>query len=236
MTRTVEIVEPFGNCHLACAGRFEREQSDRVELSQRHVFGQLELALVVFVIRHLHPFDIQIKRFTREQAFAPAVPIVEFHKVLSVHFGAHQFLFHRPLGSTRGVEREAIVLVVEPRNLALHPQIKIFVGELVVEELVHFLCVLDLLLNIEVLVVRDLLRDQRGEYLPSVLHQLVRSEVVLEYPLVGPALVARPPRRHACLFLIPCSDNSQDSCGSLERFVDCSAHWHGYRWTDTPKV
>ena len=93
-------------------------------------------------------------------------------------------MFHGSLGSTRGLEGEAIVFVIEPRNLALHPQIKLFVGELVVEELVHFLRVLDLLLDIQVLVVCDLLSDQRRQDLPSDLHQLVRGKVVLEYPLV----------------------------------------------------
>ena len=93
------------------------------------------------------------------------------------------------LGSARGVEGEAVVFVVEPRNLALHPQIKLFVGELVVEELVHFLRVLDLLLDIQVLVVGDLLSDQRGEDLPPDLHQLVRGKIVLEHPFVRAALI-----------------------------------------------
>ncbi len=184
MTWAVEVVEPFGNLHLARAGRLQTEQRDWIELAQRHGFGQLQFALVVVVICHLQAFEIQIERFTGEQALAPAVPIVELDKVPGVHFGAHQLLFHGSLGSTRGLEGEAVVFVIESRNLALHPQIKLFVGELVVEELVHFLRVLDLLLDIQVLVVCDLLSDQRGEDLPSDLHQLVRGKIALEYPFV----------------------------------------------------
>ena len=141
----IKIVEPFGNCHLAGAGRLEGEQRERVELAQRDVAGQLQFALVVVVVRHLHPLDVQIERLAGEQALAPAVPVVELHEILGVQFGAHQLLLHRPLGLARGVEGEPVVLVVEPRNLALHPQVEIFVGELVVEELIHLLRVRDLL-------------------------------------------------------------------------------------------
>ena len=132
---------------------------------------------------------IQIERLAGEQALAPAVPVVELDEVLGVQFGAHQLLLHRLLGLARGVEREAVVLVVEPRDLALHPEIEFFVGELVVQELIDLLGVLDLLLDIQILVMRDLFGDQRGEDLPPDLHQLVRGEVVLQHPVVGAALV-----------------------------------------------
>jgi hypothetical protein len=102
----------------------------------------------------------------------------------------HQLLFHCPLCLAHGVESEAIVLIAEPRNLALHPEIKVFVGEFVVEKLVHLLCIGNLLLDIQVLVMGDLFGDQRGEYLTPNLHQLVHGEVVLQQPVVRAALIA----------------------------------------------
>ena len=48
---------------------------------------------------------------------------------------------------------------------------------------------LDLLLDVQVLVVRDLLGDQRAEDLPADLHQLARGQVALQHPVVGAALV-----------------------------------------------
>ena len=50
-------------------------------------------------------------------------------------------------------------------------------------------------LDIQVLVVRDLLGDQRGEDLPPDLHQFVRGKVVLQHPFVRAALMTRPSRR-----------------------------------------
>ncbi len=110
--------------------------------------GQLELAFVVVVVCHLHQFDIQIERLAGEQALVPTISIVELYEVLSIQFGRHQLLFHRPLGFTRRVECEAVILVVEPRNLALHLEGEVFVGELVVEELVYRLGIGNLLLDV----------------------------------------------------------------------------------------
>ena len=70
------------------------------------------------------------------------------------------------------------------------------------EELIHLLRVGDLLLDIQVFVMRDLLGDQRGEYLPPDLHQFVRGEVVLQHPIVRAALVPCRSRGHARLILV----------------------------------
>ena len=55
-------------------------------------------------------------------------------------------------------------------DIALHPKVQFLVGELVVEEPIYLFRVFDLLLDILVLVMRDLLGERRGEYLPPDLH------------------------------------------------------------------
>src|SRR6185295_4123305 len=80
------------------------------------------------------------------------------------------------------------------------------------EDLIHLLGVGDLLLEIQILVMSDLLGDQRGEDLPADLHQLVRGEVVLQEPVVRPALMPRRSRRHTGLVLLP-SRNSPQNLG-----------------------
>lgn len=47
----------------------------------------------------------------------------------------------------------------------------------------------DLLLNVFILMVSDLLGDQRTDYLPSDLYQLARSKVVLEHPVINTAFI-----------------------------------------------
>lgn len=159
MAWATQVVEPFGDRDLARAGILEREQGQGVELAKRDMARQLQLAFVVFVIRHLHSLDIQMQCLTRKQALSSTIPVVELHEVLGVQLGAHQFLFHRLLRLARGVKGEAVVLVIEPGNLALHPQIEFFIGKFVVQELIHFLRIDDLLLDAQIFVARNLLSD-----------------------------------------------------------------------------
>ena len=101
------------------------EQRQRVELAQRDVPGQLELALVVVVIGHLHPLEVEMQRLAGEQALVAGVPVVELDELGVVELGAHQLLLHRLLGLARGVAGEAVVLVVEAGQLALHPVVEV---------------------------------------------------------------------------------------------------------------
>ena len=110
----VAVVQPFGDRERRGAAGFEAQQGERVELAQRDVARQLELALVVLEVGHLHPLDVELERLAGEQALAAAVPVVERDEVRRVELRAPQLELHRPLGLARRVEREAVPLVVEP--------------------------------------------------------------------------------------------------------------------------
>jgi len=64
VTRAVPVVEPLGNGDRAGPGNPQRQQGQRVELAQGDVAGQFEFPLVVVVIGHLHPLDVEIEGLT----------------------------------------------------------------------------------------------------------------------------------------------------------------------------
>jgi len=131
------------------------------------------------------------------------VPVVELDELGRVELWAHQLLFHRLLRLAGGVAGEAVVLVVQAGQVALHPGVEDGAGEFVLQEGLDILRLLHLRLDGQVVVVGDLLGDQRGDDLPSDLHQLARRKVRLERPLVGAPLVSRGARGDSCLVLLP---------------------------------
>src|SRR5438477_11745612 len=82
----------------------------------------------------------------------------------------------------------------------------------------------------------DLLRDQRREDLTAYLHQLMRREVVLEQPFVGPAFVRRSPSRHARLFTLPCRDDPENVTCDLSRCVKRGPNFQIGGTSDPPKM
>ncbi len=155
------------------------------------------------MVRELHSHHVEVQRFACEQSFASSVPVVELYEVPSIELGTHKLLLHRSFRLPRRVEGEPVVLVVEARDLALHPKVEILVRELGLKDLVDLLGVGDLLLDDLVLVLRDLLGDQRADDLPPVLFELVRRKVVLEEPLVRAPFVGRLLARNASLLRLP---------------------------------
>lgn len=159
----------------------------------------LELALVVVVIGHFEPLEVEMQRLARQQAPMAGIPVVELDELGIVELGPHQFALHRLLGAPRCIAGEAIILIIEPGDLALHPVIELRVGELSPQERLHILRLLDLCLDVLIFVICDLLRDQRGDDLPADRHQLPRGEIGLVHPLVRAPLVAGSARGDAGL-------------------------------------
>src|SRR5215217_839681 len=126
VTWTVAIKQPLRNRELARTTRLQAQQRDRIELPERDVPRQLQLAFIVFVVGHLHPFDIELERLAGKQTLAPAIPVVELDEILRIHFRPHQLAFHGALRFASSVESETVVLVVETRDFALHPEIELF--------------------------------------------------------------------------------------------------------------
>ena len=91
----------------------------------------------------------------------------------------------------RNLDREPVVLVVQSCYLTLHPGIEVHIRALIFQEVFHCLRLLDLLLRQLILVIGDLLGDQRADDLPADLHQLTGSKVGLQHPLVGAVLAPR---------------------------------------------
>ena len=193
--------------------------------------------LLLLVVGHLHPLDVEIERLAGEQALAPAVPVVELDEVLGVELGAHQLLLHRPLGLARGVEREAVVLVVEARDLALHPEIELLVGELVVQELIDLLGVVDLLSGCSgtrggrsarrsatVRICRPICISSCAARLYCSSHSSARRS----YEAVA--------RRHAGLVLSPTSDvGTQDLGGDFARIRQLALHQRCWNLPPNPQ-
>ena len=124
----------------------------RVELAQRDVARHLEFALVVVVIGHFEPLEVEMQRLAGEQALVAGVPVVELDELGVVELGTHQLALHGLLGAARGVAGEAVILVVEAGQLAPHPVVERRVGELVLQEGLHLLRLLDLRLDVLVVV------------------------------------------------------------------------------------
>ena len=143
-----------------------------------------------------------MQRLAGQQALMAGVPVVELDELGRVELGPHQLLLHRLLGLPGGVAGEAVVLVVEAGQVALHPVVEDGAGELVLQEGLDVLRLLHLGLDRLVVVVGDLLGDQRGDDLPADLRQLARGEVGLQRPLVGAPLVSRGARGDAGLVLL----------------------------------
>ena len=97
---------------------------------------------------------------------------------------------------------------------------------------------LDLLLDVQVLVVGDLLGDQRAEDLPADLHQLARGQVALQHPVVGAALVAT--RSWTRMPAWSCSQAAIDAAGSsaaiLRSVGELAAAEHFERAAQAPEV
>src|SRR6266496_817056 len=172
---TVEIEQPLGYRHLAGTCGLELEQGERVETGERHVLGELVLAPVLLEERQLEALQVEAQRLAGEQPSAPAVPIAELDELLVVELGAHDLVLERLLGPPGEIESDLVAVVVELRELPLHPGVQLFVGELLAQEGVDGLSVLDLALMVVVLVLDYLLAQQRRDDLAPVLLKLARS-------------------------------------------------------------
>ena len=231
----VPVVEPLGHGDRAGAGDPERQQGQRIELAQRDVAGQLELPLVVVVVGHLHPLDVEMQRLAGQQALVAGVPVVELDELGRVELGPHQLPLHRLLRPPGGVAGEAVVLVVEAGQVALHPAVEGRAGELVLQEGLDVLRLLHLGLDGLVVVVGDLLGDQRGDDLPADLRQLARGEVRLQHPFVGAALVSGGARGDARLVLLPARDDLRRCRRRSSRYRPASCPTKIFECTPMPQ-
>ena len=169
----------------------KRISAMRVELAQRDVPRHLQFALVVVVIGHFQALQVEMQRLARQQALVAGVPVVELDELRVVELGPHQLALHGLFGAPGGVAGEAVILIIEAGNLALHPVVELRVGELVLQEGLNVLRLLDLRLDVLILVIGDLLGDQRADDLPADRHQFARGEIGLVHPFVGAPLIGR---------------------------------------------
>ena len=139
-----------------------------------------------------------------------AVPVVRLDVGCRVELGAHQLPFHGLLGLAGGVQGEAVVLVVQAGQLALHPAVEFLAGELGLQELEHFLGLADLGLGGGVFGAGRLFGEHGGEQLAAELAEFAGGEVGLQQPVVGAALIARRPGRHRALVLLPGREHPED--------------------------
>ena len=162
-------------------------QRQRIDLQQADVLGQLVLALVQFVVGHLHALDVQVELLAGQQAFlAGQVAELEIAQLRVA-----QFVLQRALGLLGDVEGELEALGVEPLHLALHPGVERLVGLLArllgaffVQEALDLLGVLHLLPVVLQFLLGDGLADLRGAQLLEDLGDLAGGEVALEGPVL----------------------------------------------------
>src|SRR5262245_29416833 len=77
MPRVVEVEQLLGEIEEAAPRLAQPNERHRVELQERHVFGELELPAIVLEVRGLQRPQVVLKLLPRQQALLQAVPVAE---------------------------------------------------------------------------------------------------------------------------------------------------------------